>query len=357
MTDPAAVAQVWTEAELRIIRRLVARLARGADAPTWELETLARLQEVRAIIVAELTVADAEAAALIEAAISEAYGGGLGQMLADLAPVEHVAPASAQQLRAVRAVVGELSSANTAVPRLMLRAAEDTFRAVVGDVVGSTLARGQSKRAAVQEATTRFLGKGLPSFTDAAGRSWRIADYAAMATRTGVRNAQIRGHEDVLDANHLDLVIIQPGPRACDICDRWARKILTRHGQPGVISTVDLIRGTPMRLRVDDTLAAARAAGFQHPNCRCRLRAYIPGATTKRQIARPPWDAAGYRAQQAQRRLEVRIRDAKLQRAAATTPQAQLEADYRVMGAQASLRAHLGEHPALKRQSAREQVA
>src|SRR5690606_14575813 len=102
-----------------------------------------------------------------------------------------------------------------------------------------------------------------------------------------------------------DLVVVHPGPRACDICDTWARSVLTIQPGPSGEVTVAAVDGSgDVTIEVDGSLDDARDDGWGHPNCRCAVAAYLPGVTDSTIIQRPPWDAEGYAAQQKQRTLE-----------------------------------------------------
>lgn len=354
------IARTYSDAEVRILMRITAALSKGLEAPTWETDALSRLQRLREEAVADLAGVDAGQAAMIEARLAALYGTGGRDVLrdigADLTP-ERIS--STQQRRAVKALAAEVTGAISGAVNTMLRATDDAYRSVVADVVQSVVARGESKRDALTRAVREFFGKGLPSFTDKGGRRWNIQDYTNMAVRTGYAAAQIRGHEDAIAEAGLDLVIVQPGPRACSICDRWARSILIVSGSAGTYWRDNELTGKGMSVKVDGSLAEARAAGFQHPNCRCSIRAYVPGVTDPKTIERPPWDAEGYERQQQQRGLERRVRGAKVELAnaqASGDPKAIAQAKRRLAAQQGALRDHLSANPYLKRRSDREQV-
>ena len=438
--EALAVARAYADAESRILARIAAALAASLDAPDFERVALARLQRLRAEAVAELVQLSPVIAAQITDALAAEYAAAGAGMLADIADEVPGVLAAATQVRAgTSALARELTEAVGSVAGPVLRNVDDAFRSIVGSVVQASLARGVSRRKAAQEALDRAFARGL-QFRDAGGRLWRLPDYAEMATRTGLAKATIAGHEAALDKAGLDLVMVQPGPRACKVCDKWAHKVLSRSGVTGSYSARNELTGGTIVVHVDDTLAAARAAGFQHPNCRCRLRAFIPGVMkapdsrapqiermtvpassakpgdlveqgsgfylevqrvdvsstgknvrlsgtqrhrgtssdprigqheyidkrptsklnvtreTKPQIVRPPWDEDGYNAQQKQRAIERDIRQAKLVQSLALDEQRAQLAAAAVKQQQARMRAHIAEHPELKRRSEREQI-
>ena len=355
-SEALAVARTYADAEARILARITAAVAASLSAPDFERVALARLQRLRAEAVAELARVAPGVALDLQNAVASQYAGGAAAAFADIAGEVPAELAAATQVReGTRALARELAAGIGDVAGPVLRQVDDAFRSIVGSVVQTALARGISRRQAAQEALDRAFGEGL-RFRDAGGRLWRLPDYTEMAARTGLAKATIAGHEAALSKAGLDLVVVQPGPRACSICDKWARSVLSRSGVTGTYSARNELTGGTIKVHVDATLAAARAAGFQHPNCRCRLRAYIPGVTKPEVLQRPPWDEEGYHAQQKQRGIERDIRKAKrVQALALDDDRAQL-AKQSVVAQQKRLRTHLSEHPDLKRRSERERL-
>lgn len=359
LLEASAVARAYGDAEARILMRLAAYVSHGVDAPSWETDVLGRLQRLREEAIADLRAADARAADAMQKNVARLYESGGNEMLRDIG--RDIAPekiATGTMRNAVKRISSELANVTQSAGQALLRSVDDTFRSVVGEVVQSVTARGESKRDAMKRASKTLLSKGI-EFRDSRGRRWNIQDYTNMAVRTGYANAQIQGHEDALDAAGLDLVIIQPGPRACPICDHWARMVLSRGGQTGTYYATNALTGKNTSVKIDDTLDNARAQGFQHPNCRCSLRAFIPGVTSRSEIKRPPYDAEGYERQQQQRSIERGIRAAKIELATAQTsgdPKAIAAARAKIAKRQSQLRDHLAANPYLKRRSDREQI-
>lgn len=355
--DPVAyrVAQIYAQAEERIVRRMVEVLNIGPEKDSWEREQLAALQRLREEALAVL--GDSAEVAALRQQVLASYDFGAGSALLDMgeyidandAILSGASRGSISRLAAETA--GVVATANTAV----LRNVDDLFRRVVADVAGQTLLGNITRREAIGSAVNRILGTGISSFRDTNGRMWNIPDYVQMATRTATARASIQGHTETANSYGFDLVIVNPGPRPCKTCDRWAGKILwSGSGRSGEVTRENMVTGRPMRVRVDGTLTEARAAGWGHPNCRCNIKVYIPGAT--KVDSRPPWDQDGYEAQQRQRQIEKKIRDWKIQATTAKTPEAATRARARVAQWQAAQRAHMTDNPFLKRQYAREQT-
>lgn len=353
-----AVAELYRDAELRILQRVTRLLATGIELPDWAAGRLARLQDVRAMILRELGDIDATAAARIADEIAEAYIEGGAAALADLKGIVGTAvPAvAAQQPAAVRQLASEIMGGVASTRASVLGFVDGAVREVVSRAIGSTLTRGQSRMAAAQDALDDLLGDGLDAIELPSGRMMNMTDYVTMSVRTGTANAQRIGHTDTLSANGLNLIVVQPGPRACPICDRWARSVLSLDGQTGRLSLPSLTGGEPVVVDVQATISQAISAGYEHPNCRCTRRAYLPGATDPSVLDRPPFDAEGYEAQQRQRQIERQIRNWKKREATSLDPRRAAQSRERVKAWQATMREHTAAHPYLKRQSRREQI-
>lgn len=350
------VADIYRDAELRILERIAAALAIGLDAPDWEVQQLARLQRIRESILAELRLVNPMAAAAIMDALTEAYGSGILSAFQDAGPyVPHLDPTADARAAAVAVLAAETVRGVASAQAPILRAADDIYRAVIAQVTTQVGTGVIGRQEAVQSALRQFAHAGIQGIETRGGKM-DLADYVQMAVRTAASRTALAGHENTMDRVGLDLVVIHPGPRACKICDQWARKVLSRKGQTGVLQMRSLTDGTFVAVTVDDTLARARAAGWGHPNCRCSLQSYMPGVTRPDIIERPPWDQVAYEAQQRQRAIERQIRGWKTQQAIGITPEAKMDAARRVRAWQQAQRDLLDAYPFLKRQSVREQI-
>jgi hypothetical protein len=245
----------------------------------------------------------------------------------------------------------------TATHRGILRGVEDGYRQVIAESAATPLLGVATRRQATQAAMSRFADRGLRTFVDRAGRSWQMTSYAEMATRTAVGRAAVEAHGDRLRAAGLSLVIVSNAPHECPVCRPWEGEVLALDG-PGGARTVEaghaVEDGRAVTVRIAGSVEEARLAGFQHPNCRHSLSAFLPGVTT------PPvehsTDPDGYDATQRQREIERGIRRWKQRAAASVTPEGRRAAEARVRDWQARMRDHLAEHPELIRRREREQV-
>lgn len=352
------VAALYRDAELRTLARITDALREGMPVQDWELATLARAQDARERILADLAQTNAKAADAIRAALADAYERGGQAALADLGSnLPAMAGIPPQQIAAVEAIVAEVIENTTRASASIVRAVDDVFRDVVAEVAQSVATNASSRMAAAQAAFDTFVGQGITTFEAANGARWSIANYTSMAVRTSTARTALAGTINTARDNGFELVVVHPGPRACDVCDFWARSILTLDPS-GARGTVEVPSAADpsqtVEVEVDGSLDDARDDGWGHPNCRCALQIYLPGVTDASIIDRPPWDAEAYAAQQEQRRLEAAIRAAKTDGSTALTDERAEQAAARVEALQAEVRALIAENPDLKRQYGRE---
>lgn len=348
------VSELYAEAELALLRRVARALGRGLDAPDWATVKLTELQLLRAQMGRDLADVDQVAAGEVRSVITQAWQAGQALAVADLdaADVEIVMPPA--RARAIEILAEETLGKVAGVRPAALRSVTDVYQRTVADAAATVLTGSQTRRDAAQSALDRFAGRGLTAFTDTSGRNWTMETYTEMAVRTSAGHAAVQGHVDQLQAAGLDLVVVSDAPRECPLCRPWEGKVLSLgRGVSGSIEVESATTGRPVVVRVAGTLDEARRAGFQHPNCRHSVSAYLPGAT-RRQDARP--EPGGYEAQQRQRAIERNIRTWKTREALALDDTAAATARAHVAQWQAAMRDHLRANPALKRQSAREQI-
>ncbi|WP_405973326.1 phage capsid protein [Streptomyces sp. NBC_00988] len=357
----AGVRDLYADAEARLLGIVARQLSDGFEAPGWAVAKLADIQPLRRsaqqVVDALSTAVDLE----VWDVVAEAYNVGARAGLAELGAlgdeevrrIAETTPAT----RAVDRLAQETIDLVTETHRGILRGVEDGYRQVIAEVSATPLLGIDSRRQATQRAMERFSDRGLRTFVDKSGRAWQMTSYAEMATRTAVGRAAVEGHTDRLRAAGLDLVIVSNAPHECPVCQPYEGKVLSIDGPDGpheVEVEHALDDGRTVRVDVAGSLNAARTRGFQHPNCRHSVAAYLAGVT------RAPEDASedpdGYEATQKQRAIERSIRKWKNRAAAATTPEAKRAAEARVRGWQGRMRGHLADHPELIRRREREEL-
>lgn len=194
-----------------------------------------------------------------------------------------------------------------------------------GRTLGSFLALSQIQ--AAQKVLDALGRQGLTGFVDRAGRRWDLTAYAEMATRTAVSKAwdDRQAHAAIRAGLDLVLVATHSTEGSCPQCLPWLGRTLSLTGAT---------TGYP-------TLAAAKATGWRHPNCRCywtSLGAGVAGDT----ISPVALDraAAAYKASQRRRAVERQVRAAHRRTASAITPAARGSARRDLAAARAALAAH-----------------
>ncbi len=348
-----AVVDLYRAAEAAILREVTRRLGQGMDAPSWAVSRLADVAALRRAV--EQTLAHAEQAPAIRDTLTKAYLAGAAAATAEVPGAARAAVAEALPDRLIgnlaAALIGDVGQRHSNVLRHVL----DVYRRTIAEATAVSAAGNLTRREASQLAYARFVDQGVTAFVDSAGRTWRMSSYVEMAVRTVTQRAAVQGQTDRLGRLGISTVIVSNEAQECRLCRPFEGKVLRTDSGP--VGEVQLPSGTGSGLVTVDiaaTLEAARARGFQHPNCRHSVRAYIPGAT--RQPAGPTEDPAGDLARQRQREIERNIRRWKERQTAALDPTASAHARAKVTAWQAEMRNHLAANPALKRLSYREQV-
>lgn len=327
-------------------------VARGVKAQldrddSWQVGKQAQLAAMRRVLVNELRGLDSALAVEVDRIVREAYDAGLGDARDALKDAGKAVRLPPQQEAAITEIAKDLRARVTEIVPRILRESLDAYQLAAAQPVTDTVLGVRTRRGSSQRMLDRLFADGIKGFTDKAGRAWRIESYTEMVVRTGSAKAMLDGHEQLLKASGHDLVRIQPGPRACLICDKWAGKIMSLTGGSRTI----VADGFP--LFIEGNLEDARANGWAHPNCRCSVGAYFPGYSKPLQYEP---DLAGYHAQVEQRRLERRIRKAKREEAVALDGVAGKARSTKVRARQKDLRDFLAGNPDLKRLRYREQI-
>ncbi|MEU8680780.1 phage minor capsid protein [Streptomyces sp. NPDC048611] len=356
----AGVRYLYADAEQRLLGIVARQLADRFEAPGWATN---KLRDIQALRRGAQGIVDALGSAMqldVFDVVAEAYNTGARAGLAELGALHdndlrRIADTT-PNTRAIDRLAQETVDLVTATHRGILRGVEDGYRQVVAEVAATPLLGIDTRRQATQRAMERFADRGLRTFVDRGGRAWQMTSYAEMAVRTATGRAAVEAHGDKLRAAGLDLVIVSNAPHECPICAPYEGKVLSLDG-PGGARTIETEHATEdertVRVHVAGSVDEARQHGFQHPNCRHSLSAYLPGVT--RAPVETSEDPDGYEATQKQRAIERGIRKWKNRAASAVTPEAKRSAEAKVRQWQAKQREHLRQHPELIRRREREQ--
>lgn len=330
------VAAAYARVEVRLLQLIGQHLAEGADAPAWAETKLAELQVFRRRALALAAQARGEAVSELVNAMTAAYLRGLaaGQFEADALGVDLDAPPP-QAERAVTALVAAQTATLEGLDLQIVRAAVDGYRdAVVRASVG-TLTGATTRLQDAQRALDDLGRRGLTGFVDKRGRSWNVATYVEMATRTTTAQAAVQGHMDRLEQAGINLFQVSDSSRECELCRPWEGKVLSRGPVAAVMRNA--VTGERQRVRVDGTVREAVSAGLFHPGCTHNLSGFVPGVTKRDRAKANP---EGYAERQRLRAMERKVREWKRREAVAVTPEAERLTKAKVREWQGAIRAH-----------------
>lgn len=346
----AAISARYAEAEEHLFEVIAKALAKGGSGPQ---QAQARLAEVQALgLQAEKVLKDLEALAskALEDGVTKAWQDGFvraSQELERLGEDQGITPGKglAQLLKEALGLLPPLTTG-------ALRMVNDIYRQVIAETTPLALTGAMTREQATTRALQKFAAKGI-TFFDGKNRTWSISSYAEMAARTAMARAANEGHLSTLRENGRDLVMVSRAPYTCPLCDPWEGKVLSQSSSAGDRQEKNVLTGETMTVHVAGTVAEARAAGLQHPNCRHTFGVYLPGLTKS-----PPKVAATgtYEDTQQQRYLERQIRGWKRRAAAAPagSPEKKL-AEQHAKAYQVQMKEHL-DKTGLLRQRSRERV-
>lgn len=353
----AAVTDIYTDVETYLLEHLAWRMEQ--DRTIWDLDT-ARLALVRDLrretesLVADLrALSPGLADSIVERAAQRGAWGIRRELGAYLPATRFGDWLDPAHLFGVASTAFDLTSRWEAVHDRILRFPDDVHRRFGADIVAGKLTGQEHTIAYQRETLARWYGRGMPTFVDRGGRAWSPGAYVEMVTRTGVQRALTNGRAAQLSTAGLNLGIVQEVPGCCEHCARWAGRVIALDNTPvGRRTAASMLDGTPISFEVHGTIEEARADGWQHPNCRGTIGAYLPGVTRLGEFVQD-YDEVEYEAEQELRATERDIRAAK--RALAINP-ADTEARTDLAEARARARAITSEH-AVNRKPQRESLA
>lgn len=335
-----AIAKRLAAGEGAALEAIERRLLAGGIIPddyAWQRRKLAEIRTLRRQVESIVARLGRETPEQVLSALTEARRLGLADAKAELAKVGIGAEFEvAVDRRTVVALARATTSALEQTHLRILRTADDVYRQAVSAATRPLLAGARTRLQAAQRVLDIFADRGVTGFVDRAGRSWNLASYAEMATRSASGQAAVQGSLDGYLAADRDLVIVSDSPEECPLCRPWEGKVLSITGKtPGY-----------------PTIAEARNAGLFHPGCTHGTTAYIPGLTRKKPDTDNP---QGYADRQEQRRLERGVRQWKRREAVALDEQARTATRAKVREWQGKLRQHV-DRTGMQRLRYREQI-
>lgn len=302
--------RIYSEAVAEMLERTARRLAAGIDAPGWAEAKLADVGRLRLEQTRILASLEANAAAAVTEALTEAYGVGAADAALELGGQFGRSSGSALQAL-IRDTVLNVTATHSAILRTTL----DRYREIIAESTSRVAIGTETRRQATLKALDAFAAEGITGFRDSAGRRWELETYAEMAVRTASGRAAVAGSLDRIQERGMDFVIVSNAPEECKTCRPWEGKVLSISG-----ANVGRQDGFTVVASVDE----ARGEGLLHSNCRHNLSAYVPGLT---KAPRTTADPEGDELRQRQRALERNVRQAKRRAVASRSYVAQIKAD------------------------------
>lgn len=229
------------------------------------------------------------------------------------------------------------------------RRMDDIYRQTIYKTEMFMAAGAKSLDQAIDMATKEFLDGGIDCIEYSNGRRVNIASYAEMALRTASQRATFLAEGKKRDEWGIHTVFVSAHANTCPKCEPWQGKVLVDDVFSSGTAAEAAELGVPL-------LSTAMKAGLLHPNCRHTLATYFPGITILPKVPNKDKALKTYEAEQKQRALERKIRKAKRKVAGACDNDNIRRAQAEVRELQKQIRAHLDQHPELRREYNREKL-
>lgn len=234
---------------------LVSRLVRAAERGTDTAFLHAQLRDVMAL----LAEVDSEARQWIEQQLPAAYREGQHATIDALREAGALPRGMAATFAGVHRTSVELLAANlyadlTDATALVGRRVADVYREVALQTTAQMRSTGTLARQGARDLREELLRRGLTGFVDAAGRQWRLDDYAEMTVRTTVIEAGNLGRINQQSEAGYDLVRMTEHHPTCPVCAVYQGRVYS-------------VSGTDKRFPALYETAFGRGFNIVHPRC------------------------------------------------------------------------------------------
>ena len=128
---------------------------------------------------------------------------------------------------------------------------DDVFRAFGLEIASGLAVGDETWRQAMRRELALFERMNIKSFTDKAGRDWKLSSYAEMVSRTVAMHVMNVGKMNEFLEMGEDLVVVSDFSPTCPLCAPWGGAVLSISGAT---------KGYP-------AVSEAEAAGLLHPRC------------------------------------------------------------------------------------------
>lgn len=352
---PDELIAMYTAAELALLGAMAEAIIAGIDTEDWlsrQPAEMLRFRQQAQLVAARLQKAMPN---MVEQAVAVAAELGRDAADADLDQVPDSEPAPPDDSQTRNRVERDTADAVHTLAQMTQSipgAAADLYNEVTIRIEARHNPTMGTRLDAAQQALDILTKRGVTGFKDDGGRHWSLTSYIEMKSRTLVNNTMIDAHTDRMIERGHNLIVVSSHRNPAPQCQPFEGQVLSLDGETGTALYPSAVSDRAVKVRIKATLREARSRGFQHPNCRHAVSAYIPGAS-RTFTTRP--NADGYEATQRQRALERAIRDAKRRQATAVTDQVKREQAQRIRDYQKRLREHISSHD-LKRRPRRERI-
>jgi len=158
-------------------------------------------------------------------------------------------------VQAMNVLAGNLYQKFADVSTVVGRRIDDVYRAVALENLKGQISGYTSVWDTAKNIRNDLAQRGITGFVDRAGKNWDMESYTNMVARTSTAEVFRQGTANTYMQRDIDLVQILPDEEgsinSCEICQRWAGKIISLTGKT---------EGYP-------TLQDAIDDGVFHPNC------------------------------------------------------------------------------------------
>lgn len=346
-----AIRAIYDEAERLILEKIAKRAAKGdsiEDPNHWLDHKLNEVRRHQAEIDRILKKLEKQGPEAIKDLIIQGYLSGVMSADSDLigygvdlkhAPItmttgkgaaDVIASFGVTHTAAINSIIAQAMGGLKGAHVQMIREAKDAYRNIIMETATSAIAGVETRQQATQRALNKFADRGIGAFVDKSGKTWDIATYAEMSTRTAMAQAHIQGHINRMVQQERDLVIVSDHPEESDLCRPHEGKVYSISGNHPTFKP----------------LSWAIANGLFHPNCRHTINAYIEGLT---EIPKAEGDPEGYETRQKQRYMERQVRAWKKRHAVAITPTEKAYTEGKIKEWQKALREFTRKHDRKRR--------
>ncbi len=201
------------------------------------------------------------------------------------------------------------NAAMKVINRTAERAEKQEYINMLNKAAGKVVTGVEARQAALRECIAEMTEKGIPAFTDSAGRKWTPEAYVNMCIRSTVNNVTAETQFAKMDDYELDLIEVSSHNGARPLCAKDQGKIFSRKNRSGY--TTDL-NGKRVRFYSWRSSSYGKPDGILGINCGHHITPFLQGISVQTYF---PYDeeenAAQYKKIQEQRRLEREVRKSK----------------------------------------------